>query len=100
MEHKSSSRVLKGILLCLIVIAFKPYPSAPSHSSYTVQGHEGSEAVVQLAENRIAVVDTSLNSALRGEIMVFEFNVDLKIFEPIGRYNYMDFFWNPDKYNF
>jgi|GEM_PF-2767213 len=32
--------------------------------------------------------------------MVLEFNEDRRTFVPIGRYNYMEFFYNPGKYKF
>jgi hypothetical protein len=60
MQEKSKTTILIGILICFIVIALKPVPSfnnnAPDFPSY-----EG-ESVVQLAENRIAIVDTGINS--------------------------------------
>ncbi|WP_098744872.1 hypothetical protein [Paenibacillus sp. EZ-K15] len=96
MQEKSKSSILIGILICLIIIALKPVPSfnynAPDFPSY-------GESVVQLAENRIAIVDTDINSGMRGEVFVLEYNENKKTFDPIGRYNYVDFFRNPEKYN-
>ncbi|MEK3731920.1 MULTISPECIES: hypothetical protein [Paenibacillus] len=98
MQEKSKSIILIGILICLIMIALKPGPSfnnnAPDSPSYA------SKLVVQLAENRIAIVETEPNSGLSGEVIVLEFNENRKTFDPIGRYNYLDFFRNPEKYNF
>ncbi|WP_025786281.1 hypothetical protein [Sporosarcina sp. D27] len=53
----------------------------------------------QLGENRIAIIDTALDSGMRGEVIVLEFNETEKTFDLIGRYNYVDFFNNPQKYN-
>ncbi|MEK6988988.1 hypothetical protein [Paenibacillus sp. FSL K6-1566] len=96
MQEKSKLTIMIGILICLIIIALKPVPqnNAPDFPSYV------SESVVQLAENRIAIVETETNSGLSGEVIVLEFNEDRKTFDPIGRYNYLDFFKNPEKYNF
>lgn len=46
----------------------------------------------------MAIVDTSLNSGMRGEVFVLEFNEVEKTFELIERYNYVDFFQNPQNY--
>lgn len=96
MQEKSKLTIMIGILICLVIIALKPAPqnNAPDLPPYV------SESVVQLAENRIAIVETETNSGLSGEVIVLEFNEDRKTFDPIGRYNYLDFFKNPEKYNF
>ncbi|MEX3616968.1 hypothetical protein [Paenibacillus glucanolyticus] len=96
MQEKINTNILIGILICLILIALKPFPQ----NNEPVFPPSVSESVVQLAENRIAIVETETNSGLRGDIIVLEFNEDRKTFEPIGRYNYLDFFTNPGKYNF
>ena len=57
------------------------------------------ESVVQLSENRIAIVDNNFNSGTYGEVFVFEFIEDEKTVELIGRYNYADFFYNPQNDN-
>lgn len=98
MQEKFKTNILIGILICLIIIALKPYPSSPN--TYDSVPSFVSESVIQLAENRIAIVETETNSERRGNIIVLEFNEDRKTFEPIGRYNYLDFFRNPEKYNF
>ncbi|KZS48830.1 hypothetical protein AWU65_24285 [Paenibacillus glucanolyticus] len=98
MQEKINTNILIGILICLILIALKPFPQ--NNEENTSNPSFVSESVVQLAENRIAIVETELNSGLRGNIIVLEFNEDRKTFEPIGRYNYLDFFTNPEKYNF
>lgn len=96
MQEKNKSTILIGILICLIIIALKPVPSFNNDPDPSFV----SESVVQLAENRIAIVETEINSGRSGEIIVLEFNKEKKTFDPIGRYNYLDFFRNPEKYNF
>ena len=86
-----------GILICLIIIALKPVPSF-EYMPQSIDIPSG-ESVVHLSENRIAIVDTSNNSGMHGEVFVLEFNDAKKTFELIGRYNYNDFFRNPQKYN-
>lgn len=98
MSDKTTKIVMIGILICLIIIAFKPVPSFYSNFPTSLDVLSG-ETVVQLAENRIAIVDTNINSGMRGEVFVLEFNEGEKTFDLIGRYNYNDFFDNPQKYN-
>lgn len=92
-----------GILICLIIIALKPGPSldevpapAPAFPS-SLDIYHG-DTVVQLAENRIAIVDTGMKSARHGDVFVLEFNEDEKTFDLIGKYNYADIFRNPPNY--
>jgi hypothetical protein len=85
-----------GILICLINIALKPVPQFNYNAPQTQSS--SSESVVQLSENRIAIVDTNINSGMRGEVFVLEFDESKKTFNLIGRYNYADFFRNPGKY--
>ena len=99
MSDKTIKFLMTGILICLLLIALKPVPSFESNfpSSLNVSDYNG-ETVVQLAENRIAIVDTNLNSGMRGEIVVLEFNEIEKTFELMGRYNYIDVFQNSQDY--
>lgn len=96
MADQSTKKIMVGILICLIIIALKPVPSFQSNfpdfpSSLDVNN---GETVVQLSENRIAIVDTNGNSGRRGEIFVLEFNEDKKVFDLVGRHNYVNFFYN------
>ena len=84
-----------GILVCLVIIALKPTPSFQSDypSSLEVSDYSG-ETVVQLAENRIAIVDTNIDSGMRGEVLVVEFDESNKNFKVLGRYNYINELFN------
>jgi len=95
-EDKSKTILLLGILICLIIIAMKPIPQFSYNAPQT--NISSGESVVQLGENRIAIVDTRTNSGMRGEIFVLEFDESEKTFNLIGRYNYVDFFRNPQNY--
>ncbi|MCF6138293.1 hypothetical protein [Pseudalkalibacillus berkeleyi] len=98
MPERSNRNIFIGILICLIFIALKPVPSLDvnqmpdnhSHDSYQVVD-EG-ERVVQLGENRIAIIETKLHSGNRGDILILEFNEEKKIFEKIGKDNYLEDF--------
>jgi hypothetical protein len=99
MSDNTNKIILIGILISLIIIAFKPVPSFhspdPVHFPSSFEVYNG-EKVVQIGENRIAIVDTDFISGMRGEIIVLEFNEEKSSFDVIGRYNYIDdFFRNP-----
>ena len=72
MDERKKHRVMVGILICLILIALKPTPSF--EMPYYNHDSRVNESVVQLAENRIAIVDTNINSGMRGEIIVLEYD--------------------------
>lgn len=98
MSERIKNLVLIGILICLIIIAFKPAPSF-NFQQQPFPSFSTNESVVQLGENKIAIVDTNINSGMRGEILVFEFDKEKKSFNFIGNYNYADYFRNPQNYN-
>ena len=99
MADPSTKKLMIGILICLILIALKPVPSFEytPESEFDISSNEST--VVQLGENRIAVIDNRFDSGMHGEIFVLEFNHDKKTFDLIGRYNFNDFFNNPQNYD-
>lgn len=101
MLHNKPSKITVGILICLIIIALKPVPSFNTNipSSFNVDTSNG-ETVVQLSENRLAIIDTNLNSGFHGEVIVVEFQEVTGEFSLIGKYNYRDFFENPQLYGY
>ncbi|MGI6452380.1 MAG: hypothetical protein ACOX0E_02690 [Syntrophomonadaceae bacterium] len=96
MSDKSTKILLAGILICLAIIAFKPVPSF--NYSPPTSLDVSNETVFQIGENKIGIVKTNSNSGMHGEIFVLEFNEEKNDFDLIGRYNYSDFFRNPQKY--
>lgn len=101
MNNNSIKLLLVGILICLAIIAFKPTPTMvtqPAISNPNINIDNGQQ-VIQLAPNRIAVVDNRVVSGTRGTILVFEYNDTKKSFDFIGDFNYSDYFSNPQKYN-
>ena len=74
----------------MIIIALKPVSSFQSDFESEFPSPtdvSNGESVVQLSENRIAIVDNNFNSGTYGEVFVLEFIEDEKTFELIGRYN-------------
>lgn len=94
-SDKNNRNILIGILVCLIIIALKPVSSFDSDfdsdflDSFDVYNDKG-KTVVQLAENRIAIVDTNENSAYQGKVLVLEFDGRKETFDAIGRYDYFE----------
>ena len=87
--------ILSGILVCLIVIAFKMNANEqiqipPSNVDVVNQGGR----VVQIAPNRIGVID------MNGweQLVVFEYNPDTKKFDVVGSLTYEDIFNHPEEY--
>lgn len=95
MNDKYSKIILAGILICLIVIALKPVPYFSSNPNVTINS---GEQIIQLAPNRIAIVDTRSNSGMRRNILVFDYNSSDKTFNYAGTFNYEDYFSNSQKY--
>lgn len=99
MNDKFSKLILVGILICLIIIALKPnniQVSSPNPSTNVSVG--AGDEIIQLAPNRIAVVDNNINSGMRGTILIFDYESNTESFKYVGSMNYADYFRNPSKY--
>ncbi|WP_042145564.1 hypothetical protein [Paucisalibacillus sp. EB02] len=92
-----NSKILLGILICLIIIALKSppeYPAyQPSHFPSSLDIYDG-ERVVSMGENKIAIVDTDISSDTYGEVIVLEYNETSGEFDLIGKDNYLEDFPN------
>jgi hypothetical protein len=97
MNNKFSTTILLGILICLLIIALKPNNVQIPSPNANIDISSGEE-ILQLAPNRIAVVDNRSNSGMRGRILVFDFDSKTKSFNFAGTFNYADYFSNPQKY--
>ncbi|PKK99836.1 MAG: hypothetical protein CVV56_09225 [Tenericutes bacterium HGW-Tenericutes-1] len=97
MNDKFSKGILVGILICLIIIALKPNSTQTSSQNSTIDINVGEE-IIQLAPNRIAVVDNRANSGMGGTILVFDYDDNTEKFNFVGHMNYSDYFSNPNKY--
>ncbi|WP_163537334.1 hypothetical protein [Gracilibacillus sp. YIM 98692] len=96
MNDKFTKIILAGILLSLLIIAFKPSPTPNSTRPIIQNDYTTGEKVVNLGENKIAVVYTDKNSSIRGKILVLEFIEDDNTFKLISTDNYRDALRNYD----
>ena len=87
--------ILSGILMCLIVIAFKintnEYIQTPTPN---VDVNNQGGRVVQIAPNKVGVVDTGNGSGWE-QLVVFEYNPNTKKFEVVSSLTYEDIFNHP-----
>lgn len=97
MSERVKDNVLKGILICLIIIALKPVPQMSVNQTPANDLSLG-ESVVQISPNRIGIVDTRGNSGFHGNILVFDYDEKNRTFKYTGNFNYNDYFRNPQKY--
>ena len=93
-----SKVILSGILVCLIVIAFKLNTNESNQlPTPNVEVNNQGGRVVQIAPNRVGVVDTGSGSGWE-QLVVFEYNPDTKKFEVVSSLTYEDYFNHPEKY--
>lgn len=98
MSNKIKDLILIGIFVCLLIIALKPVPQMNvSQSPAPAATHVPGQTVIQLSQNRIAIVETNGNSGEFGSIWVFDY--DGESFKQLGKYNYSDYILNPQKEN-
>lgn len=83
--------------MCLIIIALKPNNFQVSSPRPNINVSAG-EQIIQLAPNRIAVLDNNINSGMRGTILIFDYDSNTKNFNLMGSMNYTDYFSNPSKH--
>jgi hypothetical protein len=94
-----SKFLLTSILVCLLILVFRPnvqpQPFIPT-PEVTIQ--DSNTTVIKLEGDKIAVIDTNRNSGLGGTMLIFELNKTTNSFEFIGQSSYKDYFRNPQKY--
>ncbi len=98
MNDKFSKAILLGILICLIIIAFKPGSNQTLPTTNPSVNISNGEEIIQLSPNKIAVVNNRNNSGLWGTILVFNYDPNKKEFVYESTMNYEDYFRNPQKY--
>lgn len=98
MNDKFSKAILLGILICLIIIAFKPSSKQTFPATNPSVDISNGEEIIQLSPNKIAVIDNRNNSGLWGTILVFNYDPSKKEFVYESTMNYEDYFRNPQKY--
>jgi hypothetical protein len=97
-RDRFNSVILLGILICLILIAFKPVPSLSVNGQPVVNQIDPGTYVVSLGENKLAILDNRSNSGLFGTVLVFEYDNQRNTLSLKGKFNYADYFRNPQKY--
>lgn len=90
--------ILSGILICLIVIAFKLNTNENvQQPTPNVEVNNQGGRVVQIAPNRVGVIDTGHGSGWE-QLVVFEYNPETKDFEIVSSLTYEDYFNHPEDY--
>ncbi len=86
--------ILSGILICLLVIAFKI--SNKNDVKYPSQNVDVDNRgrVVQIAPNRVGVIDTGSGSGWE-QLVIFEYNPNTKSFNVVSNLPYEDIFNHP-----
>ncbi|GIP44053.1 hypothetical protein J45TS6_25120 [Paenibacillus sp. J45TS6] len=99
MNENYTKIILTGILLSLLIIAFKPNqkvePTIIPPSNVTVSSNN---EFIQISSNIIGVKDDGTHSGIRGQLLVFEYNNTSKLFEFKGSLNYEEYINHPEKY--
>lgn len=72
--------ILTSILICLIVISFKPNKENAKVPTPNVN-IDNMQQFVQIAPNRIGIVDTGVQTGYRGQLIIFDFDPDSKTFK-------------------
>lgn len=80
MNDKFTKIILSGILICLMVIAFKPNQENAIMPTPNVN-IDNMQQFVQIAPNRIGIVDTGVHTGNRGNLIIFDFDPDSKTFK-------------------
>jgi len=97
MNDKFIKVILSGILLCLLVITFKinNKNEVPYQTPNVDIDNRG--RVVQIAPNRIGVIDTGNESGWE-QLVIFEYNPDTKSFNVVSSLPYEDIFNHPKEH--
>ncbi|MBM7692459.1 hypothetical protein JOC77_001889 [Peribacillus deserti] len=89
--------ILSGIFVCLAIIAFKLNSDDPAQlPAPNVKDENQGGRVVQIAPNRVGVVDTGSGSGWE-QLVIFEYNEAAKKFEVVSTIPYEDIFNHPEE---
>jgi hypothetical protein len=86
MIDKFTKAVLIGILVLLAVIAFRQ-PTITIQNPTPNVSVENPQQFVQIAPNRIGLVDTGIHSGIRGQLIVFDYIPDTNTFQYVNTLN-------------
>jgi hypothetical protein len=86
MIDKFTKAALIGILVLLAVIAFRQ-PTISIQNPTPNVSVESLQQFVQLAPNRIGLVDTGIHSGMRGQLIVFDYIPETNSFKYVNTLN-------------
>lgn len=86
MSDKFTKVMLTGILICLVVIAFKPDKENVTIPTPNVS-IDNMQQFVQIAPNRIGIVDSGTHTGYSGQLIIFDFDSDSKTFKYVETLN-------------
>lgn len=99
MNDYLSKVLLTAILICLLVLVFRPNSQLqPIISTPGVNIENSDTTVVKLEGDKIAVINTNRNSGLGGAMLIFKLDNNSNSFKLIGQSSYKDYFRNPQEY--
>lgn len=82
MTDKFIKVVLVGILICLMIIAVnsrKEIYVSPANN-YNDVNVDNAQQFIQIAPNRIGIVDTGIHTGYKGQLIIFDFDPTTKTF--------------------
>lgn len=97
MTDKFAKIILTGILICLIIIAFKPNDKGITTSTPNVN-IENMQQFIQIASNRIGIVDSGIHTGYRGQLIIFDFDPNLKTFKYVETLKASYILEHPEEY--
>jgi len=97
MTDKFTKVILTGILVCLIVIAFKPNEKSVLTPTSNVEVNN-MQQFVQVAPNRIGIVDSGTHSGYKGQLIIFDFDPSSNTFKYVETLNAPDILDHPEEY--
>lgn len=97
MTDKFSKVILTGILICLIIIAFKPYEKSITTPVPNVN-IDNMQQFIQIAPNRIGIVDSGTHTGYRGQLIIFDFDPNSKTFKYVETLKATYILEHPEEY--
>ena len=99
MTDKFIKAVLVGILICLIIIAFKSINVNVTSQAPNVNiENDNAQQFIQIAPNRIGIIDTGRHTGYKGQLIVFDFDSTTKTFSYIETLNASYILEHPKEY--
>lgn len=80
MSDKFTKVILLGILICLMAITFKLSKQSIVIPTPNVN-IDNNQQYLQIAPNRMGIVDTGIHTGNKGDLIIFDFDLDSKAFK-------------------